>query len=278
MIHPLLNAITQRLQTVSESAALDAQVLLAAVLGRKRAWVLAHPEARLTPDQEAELEAKLERLSRGEPLPYVLGHWEFYGLDLEVSPEALIPRPETELLVDYALRWLAAHPSRRWVADVGTGTGCVAIALAYHASQIQVIAGDCSWPALSLARRNIRRYGLERRISLVQADLLTPFDRSFDVICANLPYIPSALLDELPVARWEPRLALDGGPDGLEPLRRLLAQAPRLLQPGGLLLVEIGADQGAAALALVQAAFPSGQATLHPDLAGHPRFIAVQEA
>ncbi len=278
MIHPLLNAITQRLQTVSESAALDAQVLLAAVLGRKRAWVLAHPEARLTPDQEAELEAKLERLSRGEPLPYVLGHWEFYGLDLEVSPEALIPRPETELLVDYALRWLAAHPSRRWVADVGTGTGCVAIALAYHASQIQVIAGDCSWPALSLARRNIRRYGLERRISLVQADLLTPFDRSFDVICANLPYIPSALLDELPVARWEPRLALDGGPDGLEPLRSLLAQAPRLLQPGGLLLVEIGADQGAAALALVQAAFPRGQATLHPDLAGHPRFIAVQEA
>jgi release factor glutamine methyltransferase len=272
----LLDIIHERLLGVSGTANLDAQVLLGHVLGRRRAWVLAHPEVRLNSDQEKELEAAMARLIAGAPLPYVLGHWEFYGLDFMVSPATLIPRPETELLVEKALDWLHERAGRRWAADVGSGSGCIGVALAYHIPDLQVIATDLSLAALQVARQNALKYRVNQRIYFVQSDLLASSDLRFDLICANLPYIPTHKLEVLTVARSEPVMALDGGSDGLDLARRLLDMAVGALAPGGLLLLEIEASQGAAARSLARAAFPQGSMQVLTDLAGHERLLVVQ--
>jgi release factor glutamine methyltransferase len=255
---------------------LDAQVLLAHITGRTRAWVLAHPELALTGEEEINLEAALARLEQGEPLPYVLGHWEFYGLDFWVTPATLIPRPETELLVESAMEWLGLHPGRRLAADVGTGTGCIAVALAAHFPDLHLLACDISLQALKVAQKNVLRHGLRSQISCLQADLLPPARQPFNLICANLPYIPSEALKSLAVASWEPCQALDGGPDGLDPVRRLLNSAPAALAPGCRMLLEIEATQGAAALELARSAFPRAEVVLIQDLAGRDRLICIQ--
>lgn len=289
-VSTLLATIRARLGPESETASLEAQVLLAHVLGAPRAWVLAHPEARLSSEQTSLLEAYLQRLEGGEPLPYVLGHWEFFGLDFTVTPDVLIPRPETELLVEQALGWLRLHASRRLAADVGTGSGCIAVALAAHIPDLHILASDLSPAALQVASHNAARHAAGDRITFIQTDLLltnwptgstanrTHLANQFDLICANLPYIPTETLAALRVARWEPRIALDGGRDGLDLLRRLVAGAPDQLAPGGLLLLEIEARQGAAAAALARQAFPQAEVQVLPDLSGLDRVIRVQSA
>jgi release factor glutamine methyltransferase len=257
---------------------MDAQVLLAFVLEKPRAWVLAHPEAILTPDQERRLGESQARLEQGEPLPYVLGRWEFYGLDFSVNPSVLIPRPETELLVEHALAWLRAAPGSRQALDVGTGSGCIAVALAVHLPDLHVVASDISQEALKTTRLNAAHHGVANRVVCVQSHLIPTTDRAFDLICANLPYIPAEKLKELKVAQWEPRLALDGGQDGLKLIRDLLFRNPNSLARGGLLLMEIEASQGSAAWSLAKAAFPRAEVTLLPDLAGHDRLVKVQNA
>ena len=271
-----LNQIQARLLQVSETPVLDAQVILAHILGKPRSWVLAHPEFSLTPEQAVELERALTRLEAGEPLPYVLGHWEFFGMDFSVSRQVLIPRPETELMVEQALTWLRRHPARRAVLDVGTGSGCIALSLAIKTPNLHVLANDISPGALEQAQSNLLRYALQGRVQFVLADLFPEVGGSFDLICANLPYIPSAELARLKVGRWEPQLALDGGPDGLRLVRRLLRQAPSHLAPGGLLLVEIEANQGQAVLDLARDAFPAAEIALLPDLAGKDRLLCIQ--
>ncbi len=293
-----LAALAKRLQPVSETAYLDAQLLLAHILGVTRTWVLAHPEAILSAEQLSDLEAGARRLEAGEPLPYLLGHWEFFGLDFIVTPAVLIPRPETELIVEQALNWLEARFGTRDVSacravDVGCGSGCVAIALVANFLSLHVTAVDLFSQALEVARRNVERHGLAGRVTLAQADLLPPQPPVFDLICANLPYIPSAKLDDLPVARWEPRSALDGGPDGLALIRRLLQQAAGRLAErssapvfgagGGLLLLEIESSQGAAAALLARQAFSRWeeqggevQVNVLPDLAGLDRLVRVE--
>ena len=168
----------------------------------------------------------------------------------------LIPRPETELLVERALGWLRDHPDRRAAADVGTGSGCIAVTLARHTPDLRVAAVDRSPAALDVTRQNARAHGVDARIDFFQADLLGSVPGPFDLICANLPYIPTADVNDLAVARHEPRLALDGGPDGLDLIHRLLAQLPARLSPGGLALFEIEYRQGQSAAALAQAASP----------------------
>ena len=268
--------LQQALQPHSETAALDAGVALARLLGRPRAWVLAHPEARLAPAQVRAVQQAAARLARGEPLPYVLGEWAFWGRPFLVSPAVLIPRPESETLVERAL---ALAPSRRrpWrVADVGTGSGCLAVTLAAEHPRARVVATDRAWDALQVARRNARRHAVAARVHLVQADGLHGVVGPFEVIVANPPYIPSGALAHLAVARHEPRHALDGGPDGLVWVRDWLAQAATRLAPGGAVLMEIGADQAAAAQALAHRTFPQAQVRVHPDLAGRPRVLEVR--
>jgi len=289
-IGALLAALPARLP--GDTPELDTQGLLAKVTGKPRTWALAHPEAYLTRERAAALEAWVKRLESGEPLPYLLGEWEFFGLAFEVTPDVLIPRPETELLVERALARLGHLPGDTLhVADVGTGSGCIAVSIAVNSPRVRVTGTDISPAALNVARRNAARHGVEERIEFVQCNLL--FDHeprtmdhdkssvvhrpsSFDLIAANLPYIPTRALHELPVYGREPTLALDGGADGLSAIRQLIAQSPQRLTPGGMLLMEIEASQGAAVLSLACDAFSEAEVHLHKDMAGRDRLLEVR--
>jgi len=277
-----LSEITNQLTSISDTPALDASVLLAYLLHKPRSWVMAHPELTLTTEQQKQLDDSLRRLERGESFPYVLGHWEFFGMDFEVTPNVLIPRPETELLVERAIAWLKESPLRRSVADVGTGSGVIAISIAVHVPQAHVLATDISHRALEVARRNAGKFDVLHKVDFVQCDLLperhTPLLRElrFDLICANLPYIPTETLHNLPVFGREPTLALDGGDDGLELIRRLLRMAPDWLAPDGLILLEIESTRGNSASNLARDLFPEAAIHLHQDLAGRDRLLEIR--
>jgi release factor glutamine methyltransferase len=269
-----LQDLTLRLEGTSDSADLDAQVVLVRVLDRTRAWVLAHPEAPLTPKQAAALEKLAAGLEKGQPLAYVLGRWEFFGLEFEVTPDVLIPRPETELLVERAIAWLKVHRDRRRAADVGTGSGCIGIALAANIPDLQVMGSDISLAAVKMAQRNAVKHGVGPRTEFVCCNLFPP-EAEYDLIVANLPYIPTRTLHKLPIYGREPTMALDGGADGLQLIRGLLTAAPDRLVPGGFLLMEIEASEGPAALSLACDSFVKAEIHLHKDLAGRDRILEV---
>ena len=260
----------------SDTPALDAQVLLSYICNKERAWVLAHPELKLTVEQQSALNAAISRVETGEPLPYILGQWSFYGLDFKVNAETLIPRPETELMVENALQWLNVHPGRRSAIDIGTGSGCIAITLAVHVPDLNITGLDISLAALEVARINAEKHGVSARLKFVHADLLPDNSSRYDMICANLPYIPTKTLKGLNVFDREPTLALDGGPDGLRLIRRLLSKAANFLASEGLVLLEIEATQGEVASSLAGEYFPRAQIELLPDLAGHDRLIRIE--
>lgn len=254
---------------------LSLQLLLAHALGKKRSWVLAHPETVLSSAQIALLEDYFQRLISGIPLPYLIGSWEFYGREFEVNPHVLIPRPETELLVDRALAWLESHPGQVAV-DVGTGSGCIAVSLAGSSLIARCLAVDCSWNALQVARRNATRHAVQDRIFFLQSDLLSACAGPFDLVCANLPYIPAKIAAILPVGQFEPLIALAGGEDGLRFIRALLVDARRWLSPGGLMLLEMQFDQGKAISNLVNTYLPGAKVEILPDLTGLPRLVEIQ--
>lgn len=267
---------TDRLGGFCENPHLDAQVLLAHILGQDKSWLLAHTGDELSASESEEFNNGIEHLTRGEPLPYVLGEWEFYGLELRVTPDVLIPRPETELLVEAAQEWLQANPKRRVGADIGTGSGCIPVALAMHVPDLHMIAGDISPAALEVARSNVQRYFLGERVHLVLSDLMERAPGPFSLITANLPYIPEARLPELAVTKWEPRVALGGGMDGLEFIRPFLEQAAERLAPGGLVLAEIDASLEGEVLALAKQTWSRAEVEVRKDLAGLPRMLKVQ--
>jgi release factor glutamine methyltransferase len=265
----------KNLASTSESASLDAQRLLGYVLGKDRAYLLAHPEPLLTTEQAAQYIALIERATAGEPLPYILGHQAFYDRDLIVSPAVLIPRSETELLVENALAFAKSH-SNCTAVDVGTGSGAIAVTLAANCPDTTVYAVDVSPAALDIARQNAEAGSA--RVTFFEGDLLTPLivrGIKIDLLLANLPYIASRDLPALAVSRYEPHLALDGGADGLDLVRRLLDQVPSICNPGARILLEIGSDQGAAALELAKSAFPGATATLIQDYAKLDRIVQV---
>jgi release factor glutamine methyltransferase len=234
--------------------AVDARVLLAHVTGRTSAELAAHPENQMRAQQETAYRELVERRAAGEPVAYLTGGREFYGRQFKVSPAVLIPRPETELLVDCALERLPRDAAAR-VLDVGTGSGCVAISIASERSRAKVLAIDKSQEALAVARRNAYELHVGNVGFLGSDGLAALRDEHFDVIVSNPPYVASndAHLGEGDL-RFEPRVALDGGVDGLALMRRLVSEAPKYLVPGGWLLVEHGHDQGRAVRALLEAA------------------------
>ena len=279
---PLLSDVTTRLAPISDTPALDASVLVAHILSKPRTWVMAHPELTLTFEQQTRLEDSLLQLERGESFPYVLGRWEFFGLEFDVTPNVLIPRPETELLVEKAIAWLQESKVRRTVADVGTGSGAIAISIAVNVPDAHVLATDISHSALEVARRNAQKLNVANRIDFVQCDLLPPHpdplstEQHFDLICANLPYIPTETLHGLPIFGREPTLALDGGADGLDLFRKLMRIAPEWLAPNGLILLEIEATRGIQALSLVCDMFSQAEIHLHQDLTGRDRLLEIK--
>jgi release factor glutamine methyltransferase len=264
------------LDRISETPTLDSQLILADLLGRPRAWVLAHPEFDLGPVEQRAFADKLARLADGEPLAYVLGWWEFYGRRFRVTSAVLIPRPETELLVERALDIIRIERRRLRVVEVGTGSGCVAVSLAAEVPGLHVTALDVSGEALAVCSQNARLHTVDSRVHLICGDMLAPLAGPLDLVVGNLPYIASGELASLAVSRREPKLALDGGPDGLGPIRRLLGQARELVADGGTILLEIGAEQGSGALELGRAAFASGEVRVGSDLAGRDRLLEIR--
>jgi release factor glutamine methyltransferase len=295
----LLEAGTARLRDAgSDTPRLDAELLLAHAIGVDRATVIAYGEAPVGPEAESTFRSLIERRSTGEPVAYLRGIKEFHGIALTVDPRALIPRPETELLVDRAVVEVMAaltvgieRSGPLAVADVGTGSGAVAVALAIAlrkrrvpVGDVEITAIDVSEDALDLARENAVGHGVGDRIRFISADLLPPHARSqpFDIVAANLPYVRSGELDDLagkPVSTtFEPRLALDGGADGLDVIGRLLDQLPWGLAEQGVALVEIGADQGPRMSALTADRLPGWSCEILPDLAGLPRVVVLRRA
>ena len=222
----------------------------------------------------------LARRLRREPTAYIIGHREFYGVELEVTPAAPVPRPETELLVDETLaqaRRLRHAYRGPHIVDVGTGCGAIALAVAIQLPVARATATDTSQNTLDLAQRNAERLGVSGRVRFVLGDLLSPLAEVADIIVANLPYIPSGEWEGLaPEIRcYEPRAALDGGPDGLRLVSRLLKEAPAHVRSPGALILEIGHDQGAAVAALARQAFPASAIAVKKDLAGLDRVVIV---
>ncbi|HEY3311430.1 MAG TPA: peptide chain release factor N(5)-glutamine methyltransferase [Anaerolineales bacterium] len=273
----MIKKLAERLP--GESALLDAQLLLAHVSRRERAWWLSHPEAALTPEQEAELERAVHELQNGTPLAYVLGHWGFFGLDFIVTPDVLIPRPETELLVETALAFIREHPREGYaILDIGTGSGIIPVSLALHVPRAALAAVDISPAALEVARRNATLNGVAERIEFIQADLLPevlPAAR-FDLVCANLPYIPTKTFRHLEIYGKEPTLALDGGEDGLDHIRSLLEKLASRKVDFDLLLLEIEQGQGAELREMAQASFPLATVRIQRDLAGFDRLAVIE--
>lgn len=296
----------------SESPNLDAELLLGMVLRVERTTLRAHPEAPVGADAHAAYEAALTRREAGEPVAYIRGFKEFHGLALGVDARALIPRPETETLVDAAeaeiMRRLTSAPRGEGapplrVADIGTGSGAVAIALVTALrrrgadGEIEILATDASPDALDLARENAVGHAVADRMRFAEADLLPATDRDasptsatpstpataatppgpFELILANLPYVRSDTVDTLPIAAsFEPRSALDGGPDGLAVIRRLLDRLPTVTAPAGVALLEIGGDQGDAIEAAVAAHLPGWSCVVLKDLGGLPRVARIE--
>lgn len=292
----LLSSAVARLHDAgSETARLDAELLLAHATGASRPTLLAHPEVPVGPEAAARFDEAVGRRAAGEPVAYIRGIKEFFGIALSTDSRALIPRPETERLVEAVIaetmtrlsagRHLEAEPIR--IVDVGTGSGAVAIAVAVELRRRRVAARLASilatdlWPdAIDAARENAVAHAVADTIDFAEADLLPadlPDGRRFDIIAANLPYVRSGAIEGLPIAAsFEPRAALDGGPDGLDVIRALLALLPGALADDGVALLEIGGDQGDAAPQAVAGVLPGWTATVESDLAGLPRVLRIR--
>jgi release factor glutamine methyltransferase len=289
----------------SATARLDAELLLGFAVGADRTSIVAHPDAPVGQEAAARFEEAVQRRESGEPVAYIRGIKEFHGLAFAADARALIPRPETEALVDAALVEVMTRLGRRAgeagrggpdgggdpvrVADVGTGGGAIAVALATGlrarrvemGKHVTILATERSPDALDLARENAVGHAAADGMRFVEADLLPPVlpdgGAPLDIVLANLPYVRTDAIADLPIAAsFEPRDALDGGADGLDVIRALLERLPEALAPDGIALLEIGADQGEAAPLAVEALLPGWRSSVAPDLAGLPRVLRVE--
>jgi release factor glutamine methyltransferase len=257
-----------------EDAPLEGELLLRHVLGISRTQLYLDLDFELSSSHEEAFRQLVERRLSGEPAAYITNHSEFYGLDFHVDRRVLIPRPESELLVERTISLAQNHPLST-IAEVGTGSGAIAISLALELPRTRIYATDISAPALEVAGINCQRHGVTDRVCLLQGDMLDPIPQPVDLIIANLPYVRKSELSGL---RFEPRLALDGGSDGMEKIRRLCRQISGKLRPGGCLLLEIGEGQGKDVTTLLNTLFPQAEIEVIPDLSGIERVVSLSLA
>ncbi len=265
----------------SDSARADALLLLARALGCRREWILAHDDAPMTGSAAQRFLELCAVRSEGRPIAYVLGEAGFYGRTFAIDDRVLVPRPETECLVDAALRFLKrSGRSSPALLDVGCGSGAIACTLAAEIPDAAVLGTDDSQAAVEVAAENARRLDVASRCAFECGDLAAPAaGRRFDVVLANLPYVPTSRVERKPhPLGFEPRRALDGGRDGLDVYRRFLPAAPALLEPGGLLLLEAAPPQMDGLLDLVGAAFPGSRIAVGDDLSGLARYVELETA
>ncbi len=257
------------------SPRMNAEVLLMFVLGCDRAYLYAHPERELSPDEQSRYDDALEQRARGIPSQYITGHQEFWGLDFIVGPPVLIPRPETEHLVEAVLALCKTIEQPR-IVDVGTGSGCVALALASELPRAEIHASEISSEALEIAKANAARLALDHRVSFHQTDLLQGVPGEFDVVASNPPYVGESEYDkvQLEVRKFEPRSAVFAGPEGMDVIRRLVPQARAALKPGGWLAIEIGYSQEGSVRDIV---CDWRDVRALPDLQGIPRVVLAKK-
>jgi release factor glutamine methyltransferase len=262
------------------SPRLNAELLLMFVLGRERAYLYAHPERELSAEEQAEFDEVIQQRARGCPTQYITGHQEFWGLDLLVSPAVLIPRPETEHVLETALElvkeYYREHPHKLRMIDIGTGSGCIALALASELPQAEIHGCDVSEEALEMARVNAARLGLGNRALFRKSDLLSTYaGEKFDFVISNPPYVGESEADKVQkqVREFEPKIAVFCGAEGMDIYRRLIPQAKEALNPGGWLVTEIGYSSEPNVRELL-AGWADVQVT--PDLQGIPRVIAAK--
>ena len=260
----------------------EAGSLLAYVLGRDRSFILTHAEDAIGEEQAERFRECLERRAQGEPLQYITANQEFFGLDFEVTKDVLIPRPETELLIETALKLFAGPADSPFICDVGTGSGCIVITLMQQLKEARAVAVDISPGALGVARRNAERHSVAERIDFVLSDCFAALTlresrASFDLIVSNPPYVEEGAMADLQreVRDFEPRNALAAGADGLEVIRRLLVEGSSFLKPGGYFLFEIGFNQAVAVEQLLDPKIWKLR-DIHKDLQGLPRTVALQ--
>jgi len=258
-----------------DGAALEARLLLECATGLDRLRQIAEPDRELSFEEVERFLALVDRRCAREPLAHIRGEREFHGLGFEVSPAVLVPRPETETLVELATRHLPEGPGR--LLDVGTGSGCLLVTLLHLWPQSYGVGTDLSLDALTLARRNARRHGVAARAGFVCTHLAEAVDGGMGLVVSNPPYVQTRDLEFLPpeVRLFEPRLALDGGIDGLDAYRALVPDLPRLLAPGGLAVLETGRGQAGAVAGMLREAGLE-VVEIRPDLAGIPRAIAAR--
>ena len=254
----------------SDSARLDAEVLLAAALGLRRLDLYLQFDRPLTDGELSAYRAMVARRPHGEPVAYLVGHKEFMALDFEVTPAVLVPNPDTEVLVQRAVALARGAGGPFRVADVGTGSGCIAVAVAYYAPEAEVWAADVSAEALDVAARNVAKHGLDSRIHLACGDLMEPLAGTFDLVCANLPYLRAGTELAADVLA-QPRTALYAGQDGSELVLRLLETVASRLSPGGRVLVELDPSILPAVLEAADRSLSGRQ--VHRDLGGHQRVL-----
>ena len=279
----LASAIDQLTVARVGSPRMNAELLLMFILGCDRAYLYAHPEREFNAEEQARYQEAIAQRSTGIPAQYITGHQEFWGMDLIVSPAVLIPRPETEHVIETVLRLadrvrVSSPGSRLRIVDVGTGSGCIALALAKELPAAEIQATDISPPALEIARANAARHQLEQRICFHQADLLTGFaPDSLDLVASNPPYVGEAERDQvqLEVRKFEPRNAVFAGPTGLEVIARLVPQAEAILKPSGWLVIEIS---GTIAEGVKRLLTGWRHMEITHDLQGIPRIAAAQKA
>ena len=259
-------------------ARLEAEVMVMNLMGMGRHDIYANQEAEFGPQLETGLAAMVERRQAREPLAYIIGYREFYGINLLVNSNVLIPRPETEIVVEHALfmALMGMETTDLVIADVGTGCGAVAVNLAIHLPAARIYAVDSADAVLDVAAYNIRAHNVADRVRLGKGDLLEPLPEPVDLIAANLPYVPTERIATLqPEVQWEPREALDGGPDGLALVRRLMAQAPGRLKEGGTILLELDPEQMPAARDLAREHFPDAAVSVEQDLSRRDRVFVI---
>jgi release factor glutamine methyltransferase len=280
----IAEALDHATRVLSEAGVVDARrdagTLLMDVLQRDRAYLLVHDEVMIAKNEYEQYFNAVTRRAAGEPLQYITGRQQFYGLEFEVTRDVLIPRPETELLVESAIEFLKDSPSPL-VCDVGTGTGCIPISILHERSDANAVALDVSPAALKVAERNARRHGVASRMTFVNSNcfdaLRAKSDSRFDLIVSNPPYVTERDFSGLQreVRLYEPGLALLGGLDGLDIVRRLLTESPEFLKPAGGLLFEIGYNQHESVRALVNSEVWTF-IDIHEDLQGIPRIVALR--
>lgn len=258
-----------------EDASLEGEILLRHVLGMNRSQLYTDLDLDLSPEDEKTLTLLLEGRRRGEPSAYITGQREFYGLDFKVNHNVLIPRPESELLVELAINLARNHAIVK-IADIGTGCGAIAVSLGVNLPQVTIYATDISPMALEVALSNCRRHGVADRVVLLRGDLLEPLPGKVDLIIANLPYVREADVPRSGPLSFEPALAINGGKDGLDKIKSLCHQVGKKLQKKGCLLMEIGEGQAKDVVAVLRKGFPTATIEVHQDLADFERVVSLR--